>query len=149
MELSMQSSSLEIPSSSFASTSVEPTIITLAVSDPEVLLALSDYAEGPARTTFLVTALKVGVLALKAARGTLDSDTLRREGDRVMEELGTRLNNWRGQLETRVTGSLAQYFDPQQGTFTERVHRLTKPDGDLATVMRQQVQDAQMNLSKV
>ena len=128
---------------------VEPAIVTFAVSDPEVLLALSEYPDGPARTNFLVTSLKVGVLALKAARGTLDSDTLRREGDRVMEELGARLNTWRSKFEERVTGSLEHYFDPQQGMFTERVHRLTRPDGELATVVRQQVSDAQTTLSKV
>ena len=127
---------------------IEPTIVTFAVSDPEVLLALSEHPDGPARTNFLVTALKVGVLSLKAARGTLDSDTLRREGDRLMEELGTRLNNWRSRFEERVSGSLAHYFDPQQGTFMERVHRLTKADGDLATVVRQQVQEARTNLSQ-
>ena len=129
--------------------SVEPTIVTFVVSDPEVLLALAEYPDGPARTNFLVTALKIGVLSLKAARGTLDSDTLRREGDRLMEELGTRLGTWRTTFEERVSGSLAHYFDPQQGTFMERVHRLTKTDGDLATVVRQQVQDAQSNLTKV
>lgn len=128
---------------------VEPTIVTFAVSDPEVLLALAEVADGPARTNFLVTALKVGVLALKAARGTLDSDTLRREGDRLMEELGTRLNDWRGKFEERVSGTLAHYFDPRQGTFSERVHRLTKADGDLATVVRQQVHEAQSSLSQV
>jgi hypothetical protein len=128
---------------------VSPTIVSLVISDPEVLIALSEYPDGAARTNFLVTALKVGVLALKAARGSLDSDTLRREGTRLMEELGSRLNTWRGKFEERVTGSLAHYFDPQQGTFMERVHRLTKADGDLATVVRQQVQDAQSNLSRV
>jgi hypothetical protein len=38
---------------------VEPAIVTFAVSDPEVLLALSEYSDGPARTNFLVTSLKV------------------------------------------------------------------------------------------
>jgi hypothetical protein len=128
---------------------IEATVVTFAVSDPEVLVALSEYPDGPARTNFLVTALKVGVLSLKAARGTLDSDTLRREGDRLMEGLGTRLNHWRSGFEERVSGSLAHYFDPQQGMFMDRVHRLTKADGDLATVVRQQVQEAQTNLSKV
>jgi hypothetical protein len=145
----MQSSSLEITHSSFASTNVEPTLVTLAISDPEVLLALAGYPEGPARTTFLVTSLKVGVLALKAARGTLDSDTLRREGDRVMEELGTRLNHWRGQFEKRVLGSLTHYFDPQEGAFNERIHRLTKADGELATVVKVQVGEAQATLARV
>jgi len=128
---------------------LDPTIVTFAVSDPEVLLALSEFQDGPARTNFLVTALKVGVLALKAARGTLDSDTLRREGDRVMEELGARLNTWRSKFEERVTGSLAHYFDPQAGTFVDRVNRLTRDDGELASVVRRQVGEAQATLSKV
>jgi hypothetical protein len=46
---------------------LEPTIVTFAVADPEVLLALSEHPDGAARTNFLVTALKVGVLSLKAA----------------------------------------------------------------------------------
>lgn len=129
--------------------SLEPTIVTFAVSDPEVLLALSEFQDSPARTNFLVTSLKVGVLALKAARGTLDSDTLRREGDRVMEELGTRLNSWRNKFEERVTGSLSHYFDPQSGTLIDRVNRLTKDDGELAMVVRRQVNEAQSVLSKV
>jgi hypothetical protein len=128
---------------------LEPTIVTFAVSDPEVLLALSEYQDGAAKTNFLVTSLKVGVLALKAARGTLDSDTLRREGDRVMEELGARLNTWRSKFEERVSGSLAHYFDPQAGTFIDRVNRLTCDDGELASVVRRQVVEAQGTLSKV
>lgn len=135
--------------SSFKSDTISPTIVSFVVSDPEVLIALSEFPEGSARTNFLATALKVGVLSLKAARGTLDSDTLRREGNRIMEELSTRLNGWRNKFEEHVSGSLAHYFDPQQGTFMERVHRLTREDGDLATVVRQQVQQAQSNLSKV
>lgn len=126
-----------------------PTIVTFAVSDPEVLLAMGEYPDGPARTNFLVTALKVGVLSLKAARGTLDTDTVRREGDRLMEQLGERLNVWRGKFEERVTGSLSHYFDPGQGLFTERVNRLTRADGDLVTVMRQQVKDAEQTMHKV
>lgn len=132
-----------------ASSAAEPSIVTFAVSDPEVLLALSEYPDGPQRTNFLVTALKVGVLSLKAARGTLDSDTVRREGDRLIDQLGERLNSWRGKFEERVTGSLAHYFDPHQGMFTERVNRLTKTDGELATVVRQQVKEAEGSLSKV
>lgn len=127
----------------------EPAIVTFAVNDPEVLLALSEYGDGPARTNFLVTALKVGVLSLKAARGTLDSDTVRREGEHLMQQLGERLNSWRGRFEERVTGSLAHYFDPEQGTFSERVNRLTRADGDLANVVRTQVRDAEQSLSKV
>lgn len=128
---------------------LEPSIVTLAVADPDVLAAMAEYPDGPARTNFLVTALKVGVLSLKAARGTLDGDTLRREGDRFMKDLGERLNSWRSRMEERMTGSLSLYFDPQQGSFTERVQRLVKDDGDLAMVIKRQVQDGEANLAKV
>ena len=67
---------------------LSPTIVSFVVSDPEVLIALSEYPEGAARTNFLATALKVGVLSLKAARGSLDSDTLRREGIACWRNLG-------------------------------------------------------------
>lgn len=132
-----------------ASSGSEPAIVTFAVNDPEVLLALAEYPEGPARTNFLVTALKVGVLSLKAARGTLDSDTVRREGELLMEQLGERLNTWRAKFEERVSGSLSHYFDPGEGIFVERVNRLTKADGELVTVMQQQVKDAQQGLATV
>lgn len=127
----------------------EPMIVTFAVNDPEVLLALSEYPDGAARTNFLVTALKVGVLSLKAARGTLDSDTVRREGDRLIAELGGRLNEWGAKFRERVAGSLTHYFDPGEGVFVERVNRLTSADGDLANVMRVQVREAQDNLTRV
>lgn len=123
--------------------------MTFAVNDPEVLQSLAEYPEGPSRTNFLVTALRVGVLSLKAARGTVDSDTVRREGDRLIEQLSERLNGWRGHLEQSVTGTLSHYFDPQQGTFVERVDRLVKDDGDLVSTMRNQVKDAESSLSKV
>ena len=128
---------------------VTPTIVTFGVSDPEVLLALAEYTDQSARSQFLNTALKVGVLSLRAARGTLDSDTLQREADRVMDELGSKLNTWRGKFEERVNGTLKHYFDPTEGAFTDRVHRLTKDDGELATVVRLQVTEAQSTLTRV
>ncbi|MEJ8837763.1 hypothetical protein [Ramlibacter sp. AN1133] len=131
------------------STTSEPAIVTFAVSDPEVLLAMGEYPEGQQRTNFLVTALKIGVLSLKAAKGTLDSDTVRREGEHLMTQLGERLNTWRGKLEDRVTNSLSKYFDPSEGLFTDRVNRLTKADGELATVVQLQVREAQQTLGKV
>src|SRR3954469_23129897 len=149
MSHSMNTNAPEIAPIHVRTAAAEPSIVTFGVSDPEVLLALSEYPEGQARTNFLVTALKVGVLSLKAARGTLDADNVRREGDRLMEQLTERLNGWREQLEGRVTGSLSHYFDPKQGLFMERVDRLTRHDGELSGVVKQQVRDAELSLTKV
>ena len=127
----------------------EALYVNLVISDPEVILAAGEYAEGRPRTDFLLTALKVGVLSLRAARGVVDGDMVRQEGERLMEQLGERLNGWRKVFEERVAGSLSHYFDPKQGTFVERVERLVHADGDLANVMRLQVQSAEQNLARV
>jgi hypothetical protein len=123
--------------------------VHLAISDPEVLLAAGEYPEGRPRTDFLLTALKIGVLSLRTARGVVDGDAVRKEGERLMEQLGERLNGWRSLFEQRVSSSLSHYFDPKQGMFVERVERLVNADGDLANIMKSQVQSAEQSLTKV
>ncbi len=127
----------------------EPVIVTFAVNDPEVLQALSEFPEGPARTDFMVIAMKVGVLSLKLARGSLDTEGMRREGERIMGALTERLSSWRELVGGEVASTLAHYFDPQDGTFTDRVHRLTRADGELATVMQQQIQAGESRLNEL
>jgi len=127
----------------------EPLYVNLVISDPEVLVAAAEYPDGRARTDFLLTALKVGVLSLRAARGVVDGDTVRREGEHLIAQLQERLTGWRNVFEERVTSSLSHYFDPHQGKFVERVERLVKADGDLACVIKQQVHGAEQNLTRV
>jgi hypothetical protein len=126
-----------------------PLYVNLVISDPEVLLAAKEYPEGRARTDFILTALKIGVLSLRAARGVVDGDAIRREGDNLMAQLSERLEGWRRNMEQQVTSNLTRYFDPKDGMFTDRVNRLVQQDGELATVMRGQVKDAETALSKV
>lgn len=126
-----------------------PMYLNLVLSDPEVVLAAREYPEGRPRTDFIQTALKVGVLSLRAARGVIDGDAVRKEGERLMTALTERLNGWRETMEGNVTGTLTRYFDPSQGMFTERVERLIRHDGDLASVMRGQVQQAEQSLAKL
>ena len=111
----------------------QPMYVHLAISDPEVILAASEYPEGRARTDFIQTALKIGVLSLRAARGVVDGDAIRKEGDALLSQLNERLNGWRTNMEQNLTSSLSHYFDPKQGMFAERVERLVRDDGDLAS----------------
>lgn len=140
---------LDTEPTTVSASGIEPMFVTFTVADPEVLLALREYQEGPDRSQFMTTALKVGVMALRAARGTLDSNAVRNEGDRLLTELANRLGTWRTGLEERVSGQLARYFDPRDGLFMERVDRLVRNDGDLSTLMRQQVVAAQGNLRQM
>jgi hypothetical protein len=126
-----------------------PLYFNLVISDPEVITAAKEYPEGRARADFIQTALKIGVLSLRAARGVVDGDTIRREGDSVLTQLSERLEGWRRNMEQQVTSNLTHYFDPKDGKFTERVNRLVTHDGELATVMRGQVKEAETALGRV
>lgn len=127
----------------------QPLYVHLAISDPEVIVAASEYPEGRSRTDFIQTALKIGVLSLRAARGVVDGDAIRKEGDVLLSQLNERLNGWRTNMEQNLTNSLSHYFDPKQGMFAERVERLVSDDGDLAGVMKGQVANAQLSLTNL
>ena len=132
--------------STFVSTAV---IRVVPPQVPEKIIATNVATRMEEQRTHLQLSKQRLDLALKAARGTLDSDTVRIEGDRLMSELGSRLNAWRAGFEERVTGTLGLYFDPKGGLFMDRVDRLTKSDGELSTLMRQQVVDAQGHLTRL
>ena len=127
----------------------EPMYVHLAISDPEVLLAASEFPEGRARTDFIQMAIRIGVLSLRAARGVVDGEAIRKEGDQLMERLSERLNGWRDLLEANMSKTLVHYLDPKDGTFTGRLERLVHSDGELVSVMRGQVNAAEQTLSKV
>lgn len=122
--------------------------LNFAVVDAEVVAALAEYPEGRARNDFAASCLKVGLLALRAARGAIDGDTVRREGDRLIEQLTHKLELYRESLEGNVSSTLTHYFDPTSGRFAERVKSLTSESGELAGLMRAQIQAAQSSLEK-
>lgn len=145
----MNAPTIDTASELVAPNAVEYMYLNLVISDPEVLLAASEFQEGRPRTDFIQTALKIGVLSLRAARGVVDGDAIRKEGDQLMDRLSERLNGWRELMEQNVTSTLTHYFDPTKGTFTNRVERLVKADGELVTVMRGEVTTAEAALGKV
>lgn len=126
-----------------------PLYVHLAISDPEVILAASEYPESRPRTDFIQTALKIGGLSLRAARGVVGGDSIRKEGDALLAQLNERLNGWRTNMEQNLTNSLSHYFDPEQAMFAERVERLVHDDGDLAEVMKGQMANAQLSLTNL
>ena len=58
--------------------------LELIVRDGETISELCAYPEGEVRDEFALKALRIGVLALKQARGQIDGDLVRREGDRLL-----------------------------------------------------------------
>ncbi len=128
-------------------TAVEPIYVHLAITDPEVLAAVSEYPNGPQRTEFVSTCLKIGVLSLRAAKGVIDGSAIRSAGDHLIDQLTERLSGYRVLLEENLAGSLKHYFDPTGGLFSVRVENLVKDDGELVRVIQGQVNAVQQNLS--
>src|SRR5262245_47541742 len=65
--------------------------LELSVTDPDLVKELREHPEGQPRDDYALCALRIGLLALKQARGQLDGDTIRREGAELLGQLGLAL----------------------------------------------------------
>lgn len=109
--------------------------LDLFVTDPEVVAELLNRRAGRERDEYALSAMRLGVLALRQARGHLDGDTLRREGDNLLTQVQAALTAHQKELNASLATSLKEYFDPQNGRFNERVDRLLKKDGELESLL--------------
>ena len=73
---------------------------------------LCEVQEGRDRQELALTALKIGILSLKATRGTVDGVAILQEGDRLLGALEERLNKHRELMDEALGGTLRSYFDP-------------------------------------
>jgi len=122
--------------------------IDLWLRDRDVVTAINAHSEGRRRTDYIRTAIRIGILALQQAQGRIDSENIRNEGDRLIAALESRLAQYQDQLQSVLGGTLKDYFDPNDGRFTERVERLIRQDGDLERVIRNQMDVAAVGLKE-
>jgi hypothetical protein len=122
--------------------------LDLTISDPDTIRELLSYPEGEERERFALNALRIGVLALRQARGQIDADLVRRESERLLTELGGRLSDHAVLVHDRVAESLKQYFDPTDGRLPERIDRLVRKDGELESLLRRQIGTEDSQLTK-
>jgi hypothetical protein len=125
-------------------------VLELNVTDPELVSELKCHmdADGRPSDEYPLCALRIGLLALKQARGQLDGDTVKREGERLLAELEGKLSTHARSMDDRLTGALQDYFDPKSGRFQERLERLVQKDGELEEVMRRQIGQQDSELCK-
>ncbi len=123
--------------------------LNLTVYDPDTIEELLSYPEGEERETFILNALRVGVMALKQARGKIDADLIKRESERMLVALESRLNEHSRSINDRMTSSLKDYFDPKDGRFEERVNRLISNDGELTQLLQKEISSEGSGLDKV
>lgn len=109
--------------------------LSLRVADPDVVAELLKR-EGAERAEFANTALRIGVLALRQAAGTLDGQALRNEGERLVTLVEGKLNEHAKELKTRLDSELGNYFDSNKGQFAQRVRDLTDDKGSFAGLLR-------------
>ena len=122
--------------------------LELTVRDAGTIAELCAYPDGEEREQFALQALRIGVLALKQARGQIDADLVRRESERLLQSLDSRLGEHASVIDTRLKGMLTEYFDPQSGRFQERVERLIKRDGELEQLLGRQIGNDDSELCK-
>jgi len=118
-----------------------PTVLylPLQVTDTDSIAELLLHTEGRGRDEYALSALRIGLLSLKHARGQVDVDAVRREGEKLLAELNHSLEGYRKQLHEQLAGALREYFDPNSGRLPERIERLIKKDGELEQALRGQI----------
>ena len=122
--------------------------LELTVKDRDSIAELYRYPEGDTRDEIALVALRIGVLALRQARGQIDADVVRREAERMLFELSKHLGNHAKEVEGQVATTLKHYFDPTTGRLSERIENLIKCDGDLERIIRAQVGSTDSELCK-
>jgi len=127
---------------------LDPVYVSLVVTDPEVIAALSEHESSADRQNFVNTCLKIGLLSLRAARGTVDGQTVRHEGERLLAGLNGVLEGTGQKLLSGVESEISRYFHPASGAFSARVESLLKNDGELATLIQRQVEIAQQSVAE-
>jgi hypothetical protein len=111
--------------------------LEVTVRDSEVVSELSKYPEGTQRDEFALSALRIGILALRQASGILDANTVRNEGERLLGSVRELLTTNTATFLASVSSTLKSYFDPAEGHLPQRLDRLMKKDGELQGLLAQ------------
>ncbi len=128
--------------------SLESLELHLTVTDRDSIDDLASFADGDEREQFALNALRIGILALRQARGRIDADLIQRETQRMLSALQSQLSAHTSQTHEKLSGSLKEYFDPASGRFQERVQQLIKHDGELEQLLRRQIGGEDSELCK-
>lgn len=109
--------------------------LTLTIREPEVVLELNRFEDGTEQEQFALSALRVGVLALRQASGVVDANAVRAEGERLVGSVRELLSANTTAFLANVSSTLKIYFDPADGHLPQRLDRLIKKDGELQSLL--------------
>lgn len=117
------------------SNSVLEVPLNLTVTDRETVIELLKYEEAPAQKDFALSALKVGVLAIRQACGVVDAQSIQYECQKFIEIVAKTLTGHSESMSSQVEKLLGKYFDPSSGEFHQRLDRLIRRDGELEVLL--------------
>src|SRR5947209_4422807 len=82
--------------------------LDLIVEDRDTITELCRHLEGEERDQFALSALRIGVLALRQARGQVDGEQIRREADHLLVSLQSKLTEHASAVQDRLSGALKE-----------------------------------------
>jgi len=125
-----------------------PIELRLVITDPEVAVELGRRSEGPERERYALAALRLGVLALRAASGQVDGAAIREAGDHLLGDLRELLALRATEISRQLGETLTRYLDPQSGLLPRRLEALVKSDGELERLLRQHLGGDESTLAR-
>lgn len=121
--------------------------LKLTITDAEVIRDVSAIADEE-RDAHVNAALKIGLIALRQANTVIDADTVRKEGQHLLEALSGALAHHAATATGELSQLLSAYFDPKTGNLTNRLERLVAGDGDLTVLLRQHLGSEDSTLAR-
>lgn len=121
--------------------------LSLVVTDGDSVTELTARKEGTERDLFALSALRVGILALRQAAGVIDRQTIRNEGERLIDTLRHALRSYYEKTTGDIGSLLEKYFDVNDGALPQRIDRLVRKDGDLETLLSRYINGDESALS--
>lgn len=108
--------------------------LQLDIEDPEVIAEL-ERRDVPDRTRFALTALRIGVLALRTAGGQVDGAAIREAGAKLLGDMKELLSAKAEGMSKDLARSLEAYLDPRTGSLPQRLDALVRTDGELERLL--------------
>jgi hypothetical protein len=109
--------------------------LALVVRDHDMLMELWQRKDGRERDQYAMSALRLGILALRSATGAVDAGAIRHAGEHLVGQIREMLVERSAQLTGELAAALKTYFDPASGQIPQRLEQLVKSGGDLDHVL--------------
>lgn len=115
--------------------------LDLEVTDPEVVAELERRSEGEERNRYALSALRIGVLSLRAAGGQVDAAAIKEAGQVLVADVKDMLTKRATELSEGMASEFRKYFDKESGVLSQRVDSIVGERGELALVLQRYVGD--------